>query len=226
VAAETGVSVVALHGVALHPGQIDRMVAHIEQRLTSAEVRWRFPRAPRRPLTILGGQAAHAWYDILAYDRSVMDEAGIEAATEAVTRAVREERGQRPPGSRTALVGFSQGGALALHAGLQLHGEVDAVVAFAGALPIPEKIPPAGPGAPRVFLGHGRLDRIVPYAFGYESYQALKALGYDVEWHSYWCGHVLPPRTLRHVCRWLRHDRPRESFPVGERPPEGGLAAA
>jgi phospholipase/carboxylesterase len=202
------------------------MVAHIEQRLASDDVRWLFPRAPRRPLTILGGRAAHAWYDILAYDRSVMDGAGIEAAADEVTRAVREERERCSPGSRVALVGFSQGGALALHAGLQLHGEVDAVVAFAGALPFPEKIPPAGPGAPRVFLGHGRLDRVVPHAFGYESYEILKALGYDVEWRSYWCGHVLPPRTLRHVARWLRRDRPRAPFRLGERPPEGGLAAA
>jgi phospholipase/carboxylesterase len=226
VSADTGVSVVALHGVALHPGEIDRMVGHIEQRLASAEVRWLFPRAPRRPLTILGGQAAHAWYDILAYDRSVMDGAGIEEATDAVTRAVREERDRHSPGHRVALVGFSQGGALALHAGLQLRGEVDAVVAFAGALPFPEKIPPAGPEAARVFLGHGRLDRIVPYALGYESYEMLKALGYDAEWRSYWCGHVLPPRALRHVSQWLRHDRARRRFPFGERPPEGGLAAA
>jgi phospholipase/carboxylesterase len=170
--------------------------------------------------------AAHAWYDILAYDRSVMDGAGIEEATDAVTRAVREERDRHSPGHRVALVGFSQGGALALHAGLQLRGEVDAVVAFAGALPFPEKIPPAGPEAARVFLGHGRLDRIVPYALGYESYEMLKALGYDAEWRSYWCGHVLPPRALRHVSQWLRHDRARRRFPFGERPPEGGLAAA
>jgi phospholipase/carboxylesterase len=225
VAVEIGVSVVALHGVALDSGEIDRMVAHIEGRLASEEVRWLFPKARERPLTILGGRPALAWYDILAYDRSLMDDAGIEEATEAVTKAVREERDRRPA-SRIALVGFSQGGTLALHAGLKLRGEVDAIVAFASALAFPEKVPSAGPGAPRVFLGHGRLDRLVPYGFGYESYEILKALGYDVEWHSYWCGHVLPPRTLRHVSRWLRHDRPGRPFVLGERPPEGGLAAA
>jgi len=225
VAADTGVSVVALHGVALDPGKIDRMVAHIEQSLASPDVRWLFPRAPRRPLTILGGRAALAWYDILAYDRSRMDAAGIEAATAAVTRAVREERDRCPTG-RVALVGFSQGGTLALHAGLRLRGEVDAIVGVATALAFPERVPSAEPGAPRVFLGHGRLDRIVPYTLGYESYEVLRARGYDVEWHSYWCGHVLPSRTLRHVSTWIRRERPHARFPLGERPPEGGLAAA
>jgi phospholipase/carboxylesterase len=206
VGAEIGVSVVALHGVARDSGEIDKMVAHIEGRLACDDVRWLFPRAPRRPLTILGGRAAHAWYDILAYDRSRMDEAGIEEATDAVTRAVRDER-DRCPGSRIALVGFSQGGTLALHAGLKLRGEVDAVVGFATALAFPENVPSAAAGAPRVFLGHGRLDRIVPYALGYETYQVLRARGYDVEWRSYWCGHVLPPRTLRHVSGWIRGER-------------------
>jgi phospholipase/carboxylesterase len=225
VAADTGVSVVALHGVALHPGEIDRMVTHIEQRLSSADVRWLFPRAPQRPLTILGGQAALAWYDILGYDRSRMDAAGIEAASEAVTRALREER-DRYPGARIALCGFSQGGTLALHVGLKVRGEVDAIVAFASALAFPEEVPEAAPGAPRIFLGHGRLDRIVPYALGYESYEVLRGRGYDVGWHSYWCGHVLPPRTLRHVSSWLRREAPRRRFSLGDRPPEGGLAAA
>jgi phospholipase/carboxylesterase len=205
VAADTGVSVVALHGVALDSREIESMVAHIEGRLACAEVRWLFPRAPRRPLTILGGRAAHAWYDILAYDRSRMDEAGIEEASHAVIRAVRDER-DRFPGSRIALVGFSQGGTLALHAGLKLRGEVDVIVGFATALAFPEEVPPASAGAPRVFLGHGRLDRIVPYAVGFESYQVLRARGYDVEWRSYWCGHVLPPRTLRHVSGWIRRE--------------------
>lgn len=225
--ADSGVSVVALHGVAQHPAQIDKAIAQIEQRMASPEVRWVFPRAPQRPLTILGGRAANAWYDVLAHDRSRMDHAGIEEATEAVTRAVRDERARRPAG-RLVLVGFSQGGALALHAGLRLGEEVDVIIGLATALPFPDRVPSAGSRSPRVLLGHGRFDRIVPYALGHETYEVLKARGYDTEWHPYWCGHVLAPQAIRDVGRWVRGGRPRRPLPADEceRPDPGGLAAA
>jgi phospholipase/carboxylesterase len=227
VTAEPGVSVVALHGVARHPAEIDKAIAHIEQRMASAEVRWLFPRAPERPLTILGGRAALAWYDVLAYDRSRMDDLGIEEASEAVAQAVREERALRPT-RRIVLVGFSQGGALALHAGLRLRDEVEAIIGLAAALPFPDRVPPAGPRSPRVILGHGRFDRIVPYALGRETFELLKARGYATEWHPYWCGHVLAPQAIRDVGKWLRSACARGRPPVNESegPEPGGLAAA
>lgn len=203
------------------------MSVHVERELGSPGVHWLFPRAPQRPVTILGGRPAHAWYDVLAYDRSRIDDAGIEEATDAVARAVHAER-DRDPHRRVVLVGFSQGGVLALHAGLRLADEVEGIVALAAALPFPDRVPPAPEGSPRVFFGHGRFDRCVPYALGRESYLALTARGYRTEWHAYWCGHVVAPRVLRDLRGWLGLDRRSGRRPLvqTERPSRDGLEAA
>jgi phospholipase/carboxylesterase len=197
-------SVVALHGLAESTEEIDRMATRVSKAMACPDVEWLFPRAPRRPVTILEGRPAHAWYDVLAYDRTEMDVQGLDEATDAIAIVVARERRR---GRRVALVGFSQGGALALHAGLGLGSKVEDIVAIAAALPAPERVASAPRRAPRLFLGHGRLDRLVPHALGHDSWRRLVALGYDAEWHSYWCGHVVCTRLLRDVRAWLGHDR-------------------
>jgi phospholipase/carboxylesterase len=197
-------SVIALHGLAASREEVDAVAASLQESLASFDIRWVFPRAPRRPVTILGGQAALAWYDILAYDRSRMDEGGIEEATAAVGRTVLEERERGFSGRKLLLMGFSQGGALALHAGLRLHDEVDGIVVLAAALPFPERIRPATPESPPIFFGHGLFDRRVPHSLGRDSCRLLKSRGYETEWRSYACGHGITPRLLRDVSGWLR----------------------
>jgi phospholipase/carboxylesterase len=203
-------SVVALHGLAESSEEIDRMAARVSQVMACPEIEWRFPRAPRRPVTILEGRSAHAWYDVRAYDRTDMDLAGLDEATDAVAAEVSREKRR---GRRVVLVGFSQGGALALHAGLSLGARIEGIVAIATALPAPERVAPPARRAPSLFLGHGRLDRVVPHALGHDTWRRLTALGYSAEWHSYWCGHVVSPRLLRDVRAWLEGDR----TPAGER---------
>jgi len=180
------------------------MIARVEQWAVKPDVRWVSPRATGRPLTIFGGRDALAWYDILTFDRSRMDHEGIEKASQVVAEAVREERAKAD--RRVVLVGFSQGGILALHAGLRLRDEVAGIVALSAALPFPDRIPAADARSPRVFFGHGRFDSRVPHAMGRESYSCLKDRGYQVEWRSYWCGHDLTPRILRDVSGWLQRD--------------------
>ena len=106
-------SIVALHGVADSAEQIDQLTALVPSRVLteSPDVRWVFPRASQRAISILGGQIAHAWYDILAFDRSRLDDLGIAEARDIVVDVVRAEREE---GRRVVLVGFSQGGSLAL----------------------------------------------------------------------------------------------------------------
>ena len=130
-----------------------------------------------RVISILGGRVAHAWYDILGFDRSRLDDSGIAEACGIVYDVVRAERESGPGGRQVVLVGFSQGGALALHAGLALGDAVAGIFALAAALPYPDLIRAAGPRAPRVFLGHGRFDRRIAHALGRESYRLLAARG-------------------------------------------------
>jgi phospholipase/carboxylesterase len=223
----SSLSIVALHGVADSAEQIDQMAALVPSRVLSEspDVRWVFPRAAERAISILGGRMAHAWYDILAFDRSLMDDAGIAAARALVAGVVRAERDE---GRQVVLVGFSQGGALALHAGLAPGTEVAGIFALAAALPYPDVVPIAGPRSPRVFVGHGRFDRRIGHGMGRESYQLLVARGYDVEWRSYWCGHVVAPRAMRDLRAWLRACGPAERR-VAEaraRRAQGSFAAA
>ena len=170
---------------------------------------------------------AHAWYDILGFDRRRLDDSGIAEACDIVSDVVRAERESGPGGRQVVLVSFSQGGSLALHAGLALGDAVAGIFALAAALPYPDLIRAAGPRAPRVFLGHGRFDRRIAHALGLESYRLLAARGYDVEWRSYWCGHVDAPRAMRDLRTWLHAGGPAASaLEPRERVPQGGLAVA
>lgn len=191
------------------------MASQVISRMALPDVRWLFPKARWRSVSLLGGARILAWYDVFARDRSRMDEDGIEAATEAVCRTVRAERKRGAAGARVPM-GFSQGGFLALHAGLRLQDEVQGIVAMASALPFLERVPPAGPNAPPVFLGHGLFDCRVPHALGRESCALLRSRGYDVAWRSYLCGHTIVSRQLRDAARWVeRHAlRQRAAEPV------------
>ncbi|MEO8360761.1 MAG: dienelactone hydrolase family protein [Vicinamibacteria bacterium] len=196
------VSVIALHGLALSEEEVEQTASPVEEYLGAPGVRWIFPRAPKRKVTILGCEAL-AWYDIATYDRSCLDVEGIESATEEIRKAVHEER-MRDPERKVVLMGFSQGGALALNAGLQLKDEVDGIVALATALPFPENVKPAHDSGMPVFLGHGLLDPTVPYTMGRETHQVLEAQGYETEWHTYLCGHTITRRELHNVSDWMR----------------------
>jgi phospholipase/carboxylesterase len=199
-------SVIALHGLAASHDEIDAAVAPVMAQLGSLGARIVFPRAKRRPVTILGGEPALAWYDILAYDRSRMDEQGIEEAASAVCETVKAERERGGFRHRVALVGFSQGGALALHAGLRARSNVDGIVVVAAALPLPEAVPPATKRSPPVFLGHGVFDGLVPYALGRETERLLSSRGYRTTWRSYACGHRVTRRQMSDVSSWLRRN--------------------
>jgi phospholipase/carboxylesterase len=193
------VSIIALHGIARRDEEIEQIVPPVIEYAGAPGVRWLFPRAPRRSVTILGGSEARAWFDTLSYDRSLLDKAGIEKATEEVSRMVRAE----PLRRRVILLGFSQGGVLALNAGLRLQSEVDGIVALATAIPFPERVSEATSQSPLVFFGHGLLDPCASYRLGWESHQLLESKHYETEWHTYAYGHSTGRRQLRDVSDWL-----------------------
>ncbi len=201
---ESRLTVIALHGIALCDAEIELAMAQVRHHAGSARVRWIFPRAGRRNLTILSGSSALAWYDVSTYDRSRLDRGGIEEATAMICRAVREERARDPFGRGIILMGFSLGGALALNAGLRLQGEIDGIIALATAMPFLDRIGEATPLSPPVFFGHGFLDTLVPYTMGRESERLLASKHYETEWHAYACGHSTGRRQLSDVSRWLQ----------------------
>jgi len=200
---QTAISIIGLHGVATSDEEVERGFELIRMHVGSRGIRWILPKARARPLSILGGCAALAWYDLKTCDRSQMDVGGLEEATETVCNIVKAERNRAPSGQRLVLMGFSQGGAVALNAGLRLGAEVDGIIALATALPFLDHIAPATSLSPPVFIGHGLLDLRIPYSFARETHRVLTANGYATEFRSYLYGHTTGHRQLRHVSQWL-----------------------
>jgi phospholipase/carboxylesterase len=202
-----------MHGLGADGHDFESLVS--ELRLpASPSLRFVFPDAPVRPVTINGGYRMRAWYDILALERGAAeDDHGIRRSAEAIGGLVRRERERGIDADRIVLAGFSQGGAMALFTALRWPERLGGVVALSCYLPLAATLPaeahPANAATP-VFMAHGTLDPIVPPALGEGSRDALRARGYDVEWHTYpmphsvcapevddlrgWLLRVLPPR--------------------------------
>src|SRR5262245_22767761 len=200
------VVMIALHGVALSTAEVEQVVAPLRERFRLEQVRWVFPRAPWRRITLLGGRPALAWYDLLSWDRSRTDEIGLEHATRSLIEKIAAQSASGVAPARAVLAGFSQGGALALHAGLRLGRSLAGVVAVSSALPSLRDVPRSSPESPPFFLAHGWFDSVVPFSMGRHTMRALVRQGYRVDWHSYPIGHWISERCLTQLADWIeRH---------------------
>ena len=170
-------------------------------------VRFVFPHAPMRPVTINGGYVMRAWYDILGADLVRReDEAGLRASREAIEAVLARERARGIEAGRIVLMGFSQGCAMSLMTGLR-HGErLAGIVGLSGYLPLAALTAAERSEANRdtpVFMAHGLRDPVVPVARAIASRDALQALGQPVRWHEYPIEHTVSIEELRDLERWL-----------------------
>jgi phospholipase/carboxylesterase len=159
------------------------------------------------PVTINGGFVMRAWYDILGADlNSRQDEQGIRNSHRAVDALVGREIERGIPASRIVLAGFSQGGVMALHAGLRYPRKLAGIMALSGYLPLAQTVNKERNAANQqtpIFMGHGSSDPIVPVAAGRASRQALEKWGYTVEWHEYVMPHSVSIEELEDIGTWL-----------------------
>ena len=166
-------------------------------------LRFVFPHAPKRPITINGGMRMPGWYDILGLTRDTTeDRAGIIAGAAQVDALINAERA-RYPGLPVMLGGFSQGGALALYCGLRQRQPLAGVMGLSCYLPLAAETPPAGASSASIFLGHGRDDELVPAAWGKEASELLQQHGYTVEWREYPLGHSVSAAELIDLGRFI-----------------------
>jgi phospholipase/carboxylesterase len=199
-------AVLLMHGLGADGHDFESLVP--ELRLPeSPSVRWVFPHAPVRPVTINGGVRMRAWYDIVALDRSAPeDEAGIRSSAEALFALVRRERERGIDAGRIVLAGFSQGGAMALFTALRWPERLGGVVALSCYLPLAATLPaeahPANAAVP-VFMAHGTFDPLVPPALGESSRDFLRSRGHDVEWHTYPMPHSVCADEVQDLRGWL-----------------------
>lgn len=202
-------SLIVLHGLGAD-GSDFVPVAQMLDLGAVGPVRFVFPHAPTRPVTINGGYVMRAWYDILADDlgqRSAReDEAGLRASQALVQAMIEREVARGVDPRRIVLMGFSQGCAMTLLTGLGSPLPLAGLAGLSGYLPLAATTAaerhPANAAVP-VFLAHGRDDEIVPVARGAASRDALAALGHDVEWHEYPIAHTVCQDEVEDLNRWL-----------------------
>jgi phospholipase/carboxylesterase len=152
-------------------------------------VRFVFPNAPVIPVTINGGYRMPAWYDILGTDLARReDEAGLRNSQMAIEALIANEKARGIPAGRIVVAGFSQGCAMAFMTGLRHPERLAGIVGLSGYLPLADTTAaersPANQATP-IFQAHGQRDGVIQLPRAIQSRDALRALGYEVEWHEY-----------------------------------------
>jgi len=171
-------------------------------------LRFIFPHARVRPVTLNGGYAMRAWYDIAALDRrTAEDERGIRESQATIEALLRRENARGIPSERIVLAGFSQGGAMALFAGTRYPDRLAGIMGLSCYLVLASRLTveraTANEATP-IFLAHGAQDPVVAPALGEEARRQLLAAGYTVEWHTYSMPHSLCPQEVGDIATWLR----------------------
>ncbi len=170
-------------------------------------VRFVFPHAPERPVTLNGGYVMRAWYDIFGTDLVKReDEAGLRESQRQIAELIDAERGRGVAAGRIVLVGFSQGCAMALMTALRYPERLGGAVGLSGYLPLAGTTAAERSAANAdlpIFMAHGTQDPIVVPARGTASRDALQALGYSVEWHDYPMPHSVCMEEINDLNAWL-----------------------
>ncbi len=170
-------------------------------------LRFVFPHAPVRAVTINGGMRMRAWYDIAHADlANRADEIGVAESIEQVDALIAREAERGIPPERLILAGFSQGGAVTLAAGLRRKTPLAGLVALSTYLPAPDNAAAAlQAGAERqpLFMAHGLYDPVVPYAAGEQSAALLQRMGFAPAWHRYPMAHQVCTEELNDLGDWL-----------------------
>ena len=202
-AGKPSASIIWLHGLGADGHDFEPIVPELGLP-EGAGARFVFPHAPRRSVTINGGLVMRAWYDIRSSDLSrAVDEEHIELSRRQLEAWIAHEVDAGVPSERIVVAGFSQGGAIALVAGLQHEAPLAGVLALSCYHPLPDRI--AAPRRPlSVFMAHGTLDPVVPVALGEATVETLRERGYQPEWHTYPMAHAVSHEEIADVGRWLR----------------------
>jgi len=203
-------SVIWLHGLGADGHDFEAIVP--ELRLAdSLPLRFVFPHAPVRPVTINGGVPMRAWFDIAGLDRNAaQDEVGIRDSAAALRGLVDRELARGVASERIVVAGFSQGGSIAMHMALRFPQRLAGLMGLSTWLPLNASLddevagnPDSQPRDLPVFLAHGSMDPMLPVDMGRFSRARLEALGFDVEWHEYRMAHAVCAEEIVDIRAWL-----------------------
>jgi len=201
-------SIIWLHGLGASGHDFEPIVPELKL-LARPGVRFLFPHAPIRPITVNGSAAMRGWYDInsLDFESREQDDAGIAESVASVDELIDAEISRGINESNIVLAGFSQGGAIALQAGLTLNRKIAGVVALSTYLPMTaeamEQVTADKLDMP-IFMAHGSLDDVIRVEVGQASLEKLKARNASVEWHQYDIPHSVSNEEVDDLSAWLK----------------------
>ncbi|MBB3345332.1 alpha/beta hydrolase [Luteimonas sp. RC10] len=199
-------SVIWLHGLGADGNDFAPIVPELVRPDWPA-LRFVFPHAPVRPVTINNGVRMRAWYDIVDIDLgNRADEAGVQTSVAQVDALIAREAERGVPPARVILAGFSQGGAITLAAGLRRTAPLGGLVGLSTYLPAAATAHDAlvkGAVAQPVFMAHGTQDPVVPAIAGQQSAALLRQFGFDVQWQTYPMPHSVCAEEIADLGDWL-----------------------
>ena len=168
-------------------------------------LRFVFPHAPVRPVTINGGMAMRAWYDIVSLDaEGRADAAGVRESTTIVESLIAREIERGVSSERIVIAGFSMGGAIVINTALHTAHRLAGLMALSTYVPIPSEVDDStGSRDVPVFMAHGTFDPMLPLQWGQLSAQKLQEAGFNIEWHDYPMAHAVCPDEIRDIREWL-----------------------
>jgi phospholipase/carboxylesterase len=204
-------TIIWLHGLGADGHDFEPIVPELV-RPGERALRFVFPHAPVRPVTLNGGYAMRAWYDIVAIDRrAAEDETGIRASQAVIEGLIRRENGRGIPSARIVLAGFSQGGAMVLFTGTRYGERLGGILALSCYQLLASRFEAERNSANQatpIFLGHGTQDAVVLPVLGEAACRQLQDAGYPVEWHAYSMPHSVCPQEVMDIGSWLRRVLP------------------
>ena len=203
-------SVIWLHGLGADGHDFEPIVP--ELRLPdSLPLRFVFPHAPVRPVTLNGGMSMRAWYDVLSFDRDgLADDAGIRESAAIVSALIDREIDRGIDVRRIVVAGFSQGGAIAIHVALRSADRLAGLMALSTYMPIPKHFqaevvdnPDCGDLSLPIFMAHGSFDPVLSMQLGRASADLLIDTGFKVQWHDYPMAHAVCAEEINDIRDWL-----------------------
>ena len=203
-------AVIWLHGLGADGHDFEPLVP--ELRLPQdLPLRFVFPHAPVRPVTLNGGVPMRAWYDIFSIDRDgPIDEEGIRQSADTLVALIEREHQRGVPFDRIVVAGFSQGGAIACHSALRFSHKLAGLMALSTYIPLRSTLQKEVADSDTsqstdlpIFMAHGTYDPVLPYHLGTTSRDTLQNLGYTVEWHEYPMQHAVCADEIDDIRHWL-----------------------
>jgi phospholipase/carboxylesterase len=171
-------------------------------------IRFVFPHAPTRPVTINNGMSMRAWYDITSLDfTNRADSQGVKESSALVADLIEKEIAQGIPADKIVLAGFSQGGVIALNLGTRYEKTLAGIMSMSSYMSEPEKLSGEAHAANKntpVLVAHGTHDDVVPIFMGNAAFKVLESNGYKVTWHEYPMQHNVCMQQLHDISSWLQ----------------------